>query len=121
MARSVRPELVQTDYELARFVRAQEREARRLGYPPMSLFARNISQGVISAAPVDDDPLMEAVGRFFFQHIGEQDRTVLTQKYTGLSERDRARAVGMSTRGLYDRVTVLLMLLKGYLLVATSK
>lgn len=115
VGRSVHPELVQTDYELGRFIRAQEAEARRLGYPREASFARNIARGTLSVAPMLEDPVMEAVGEFYFQHLGEVGRFILAQKYTGVSEVERARAAGVSRQRLSRVIHSLLHQLKGYL------
>ncbi len=45
MARQVRAEIHQADRELRRFVLYQFAEAKKLGYPTMSAFAREIARG----------------------------------------------------------------------------
>lgn len=117
MARQVRAEIHQADRELRRFILYQFSEARKLGYPTMSAFAREIARGTVSVPPpTDEDPLMEAVGDFYFQHLHELERRVIAEK--NLSEgtlRDRARSVGMSYGRIQRALDRVLERCSGYL------
>jgi len=97
MARQVRAEIHQADRELRRFILYQFGEAKKLGYPTMSAFAREIARGTVSCPPpTEDDPIMEAVGEFYFQHLHELERRVIAEKNLNSSGlRERARAVGL--------------------------
>ena len=48
MARQVRAEIHQADRELRRFILYQFCEAKKLGYPTMSAFAREIARGMFN-------------------------------------------------------------------------
>ena len=109
MARQVRAEIHQADRELRRFILYQFGEAKKLGYPTMSAFAREIARGTVSCPPpTEEDPLMEAVGRFYFQHLTEVERRVIAEKNLSVGNlNQRAKANGM-TRGrlqaIIDRI-----------------
>ena len=98
MARQVRAEIHQADRELRRFVLYQFNEAKKLGYPTMSAFAREIARGTVSVPPpTEEDPLMEAVGEFYFQHLHEVERRVIAEKNLSIGTLyERARRIGMS-------------------------
>jgi len=117
MARQVRAEIHQADRELRRFILYQFNEARKLGYPTMSAFAREIARGTVSVPPpTEEDPLMEAVGEFYFQHLHELERRVIAEK--NLSEgtlRQRARSVGMSYGRIQRALDRVLERCSGYL------
>ena len=98
MARQVRAEIHQADRELRRFINYQHAEYRRLGYPVMATFAREIARGTVSLPPpTEEDPLMEAVGEFYFQHLTEIERRVIAEKNLSAGTLyERARRTGMS-------------------------
>lgn len=98
MGRSVRADIQQADFEMGRFLRAQFEYARRLGFPRMTTFARDIAKGDVGMPPpTEDDPLMDCVGEFYFQHIHEIERRALADKYSGTSsDRERARRIGQT-------------------------
>ena len=109
MARQVRAEIHQADRELRRFILYQFGEAKKLGYPTMSAFAREIARGTVSCPPpTAEDPIMEAVGEFYFQHLHEVERRVIAEKNLASNTlRDRARNIGMSygkLQWLIDRI-----------------
>ena len=102
MGRSVRADIQQADREMGRFIHAQFEHARRLGFPRMTTFARDIARGDVGMPPpTQDDPLMDCVGEFYFQNIREIERRMLADKYSGNgSEYERARRIGQ-TKGRY--------------------
>ena len=106
MARQVRAEIHQADRELRRFINYQLNECRRLGYPIMATFAREIARGTVGLPPpTEEDPIMEAVGEFFYQHIREIDRRILSERYLGMgTEKERAKRASMSVGKI--RVTI---------------
>lgn len=117
MARQVRAEIHQADRELRRFVLYQFNEARKLGYPTMSAFAREIARGTVSCPPpTEDDPIMEAVGEFYFQQLHEVERRVIAEKnLSSTTLRDRARQIGMSYGKLQRAIDRILERCHGYL------
>ncbi len=58
MGRPVDVFLFEAEYEARRYVQAQYSELRRIGYPSMATFAKNISNGGVSCAPTPADPKM---------------------------------------------------------------
>ena len=106
MARQVRAEIHQADRELRRFINYQLNECRRLGYPVMATFAREIARGTVGLPPpTEEDPIMEAVGEFFYQHIREIDRRILSERYLYMgTEKERAKRASMSL-GKYQKTT----------------
>lgn len=116
MGRHVRAEIAMADREMGRFIRAQYAEARRLGYPRMSTFARDIARGDVGMPPpTAEDPIMDAVGAFYWTLL-EIERRVLAGKYlkTG-TEKERARMVGVSVHGLRKRANEILFACSGWL------
>jgi hypothetical protein len=99
VSRKVRAEIYLADYELGRFIRYQQAEARRLGYPIMSTFARDIARGTIGVGPpTEADPVMEAVAEFYHS-LKEIERRILAEKYLDcgtLYERARRASVSVS-------------------------
>ena len=116
MSRKVRAEIYLADYELGRFIRYQQAEARRLGYPIMSTFARDIARGTIGAAPpTEADPVMDAVGDFY-HGLKEIERRVLAEKYLDCGTLyQRARRASMSRGKLQAVIDRLLERCFGYL------
>lgn len=106
MARQVRAEIHQADRELRRFVLYQLNEFRRLGYPVMCTFARDMARGTLGLPPpTSEDPIMEAVGEFYHQHIREIDRRLLSERYLQMgTEKERARRLSQSV-GAYQKTT----------------
>ena len=117
MARQVRAEIHQADRELRRFILYQFGEAKKLGYPTMSAFAREIARGTVSCPPpTEEDPLMEAVGEFYFQHLHEVERRVIAEKNLAAGTLyERARRVGMSYGSLKRAIDRILERCHGYL------
>lgn len=76
MARRIRDELRYADGELRRFVNSQVAEFRRIGYPRMAAFAKDIARGTISLAPTPEDEGMEWVGRFLWTCCNQVEREV---------------------------------------------
>lgn len=97
------------DIEMRRFFAYQASEARKLGYPRMSAFAKDIAKGTLAPAPVEEDPVMDAVGAFYGS-LKEIERRILTEFYEGAgSKTERARALGISRRKFYEKVDRLLV------------
>ena len=116
MGRPVRAEIALADREMGRFIRAQYAELRKLGYPRMATFARDIARGDIGMPPpTGEDPLMDAIGGFYFS-LREIDRRVLSDKYIGLEpETQRARRVSQSVRQNRTSIERLLLRCSGWL------
>ena len=102
MARQVRAEIHQADRELRRFILYQFGEAKKLGYPTMSAFAREIARGTVSCPPpTEEDPLMEAVGEFYFQRLIETERRIISERYMqNGTEKQKAQRLSMSLRSM---------------------
>ncbi len=103
MARKVDPELIAADIALSEFVQYQYNEARRLGYPRMSTFAKDIARGDIGLpAPTEVNPWMELIGKFFWG-LKEVERRIASFHYlkTG-TIKERARACSISVSN-YDK------------------
>ena len=117
MARQVRAEIHQADRELRRFILYQFGEAKKLGYPTMSAFAREIARGTVSCPPpTEEDPLMEAVGEFYFQRLIEHERRILSERYLrNGSEKQRAQRLSMSVRAMSMKTDRMLERLREYL------
>lgn len=117
MARQVRAEIHQADRELRRFVLYQFAEAKKLGYPTMSAFAREIARGTVSVPPpTEEDPLMEAVGEFYFQHLHELERRVIAEKNLAVGTlSQRAKMAGISYGKLQWMINGILKECSGYL------
>lgn len=116
MGRPIRAELSKADREFRRYIRAQQEEYRKLGYPAMAPFAKGIARGDVGMPPpTQEDPLLDAVGGFFFS-LKEIERRVLSDKYTsGDAEAVRVRRVGQSVRQNRVMVERLLLRLDGWL------
>jgi hypothetical protein len=116
MGRPIRCELAKADRELRRYVREQQQEYARLGYPTMSTFARDIARGDIGTPPpTQEDPCMEAVGAFVYS-LKEIERRVLVDKYSSNgAERERCRRVSQSIRQNRVMIDRLLLRLEGWL------
>ena len=116
MARQVRAEIHQADRELRRFINYQLNECRRLGYPIMATFAREIARGTVGLPPpTEEDPVMECIGRFFYGLL-EIERRILSERYlqTG-TEKQRARRLSMSVGSMKLKTDRLLERCVGYL------
>lgn len=104
MAGAVRSDVATADRELRRYLRTQFKNAQALGYPRMSTFARDIARGDIGLPPFEpDDPMMEAIGVFYFQWLRQIERTILSARYLGDGKlKARARMCSMSV-GAFER------------------
>ena len=105
------------DREMRRFIHQQQAEARKLGYPTMSTFARDIARGTVGMPPTQqDEPVIEAVGEFYWK-LREIDRRVLAEKYLDAGTLyERARRVSMSRGSLNRHMDRILERCSGYLL-----
>jgi hypothetical protein len=125
MGRPVVLELRAADYEARRFIRAQGAEARRLGYPTMAAFAKDIARGTVSLMPTPDDERLEFIGRFFF-NLPRPLQQVLFVAYddTGDNSERKAYELGrrlvrkVSRRDYFEYRKHALILLSGYLIAA---
>lgn len=81
MGRPIRAELSRADMEARRFVQSQMAEARKLGYPRMSTFAKDIARGTVSLAPTPEDAILDKVGWFYWQRCNEVERRVMATAY----------------------------------------
>jgi hypothetical protein len=113
VARSVRAEIVKADMELGRFVRQQVAEFDRLGYPKQAAFTKLVSAGTVRVTP-PEDPVLEAVGQFFWQR-NDLQRRVMMDRYLPGTEYEKAKRVSMSPRRLRMEVDRLLTALSGFL------
>jgi hypothetical protein len=103
MPRKVDPELIAADIALSEFVRYQHSEAKKLGYPRMSTFAKDIARGDIGLPPPTEvNPWMELIGKFFWG-LKDIERRIASEHYlkTG-TIKVRARACGISSSN-YDK------------------
>ena len=114
MTRGVRSEILRADMELCRFAKAQMAEAERLGYPKLAAFAKLVSVGNVRAPTPPEDPVLVAVGQFFWSR-GDIQRRVMMDRYSPGTEYEKAKRVSMSVRRLRVEVDRLLTTLSGYL------
>lgn len=116
MARHVRDEIRQADWELSRFCRYQVAEFAKLGYPRDAAFARSIAAGTVGTRPIDDDQVLEAVGSWYWSQLRDIDRRLLSDRALDVgTERERARTIDVSIGTLRSRTNGLLMSLSGWL------
>ena len=116
MARQVRAEIHQADRELRRFINYQLNECRRLGYPIMATFAREIARGTVGLPPpTEEDPIMEAVGSFYYS-LREIDRRLLSERYLAMgTDKERAKRMSQSLGRYYRGLDRLLCECAGFL------
>lgn len=111
----MRDEIRLADGELRRFILYQHQDAARHSYPTQAAFAKDIARGTISTPPTPDDPVMDAVGRFYWS-ILEIERRAAAERYMRDPEHIRARRLGQTVhqfRRMQDRV---LLKLAGFLM-----
>lgn len=96
-------DISRAEAELIRFLRKEWAEARRLGYPPMSAFAKDIARGTLApAAQEAPDPIRDAVGRFYGR-LRLIEKRVLWERYMfGRVGKGGAERVGLH-RSNYTR------------------
>lgn len=63
----------------------------------MAAFAKDMARGTLSLPPIQQDPLMDCVGGFFF-HLKQIERRILAEYYLGKSLYKCAKHVGSSPR-----------------------
>lgn len=117
MGRPVRSEIATADREMGRFIRSQYSELRKLGFPRMATFARDIARGDIGMPPPTQvDPLLDCIGAFFFKELRPIERRMLTDKYlvTG-TQSQRATWVGLSIRRVNQKIESVLYRLSSWL------
>jgi hypothetical protein len=116
LARTVRDELRYADNEARRYVRSQLAEARKLGYPKMAAFAKDIARGTVSLAPTPEDEVLERVGRFLWQFCGDIERRLLASDYgEDYTTHIKAQRLGMSVHRFHRVKERVLLRLSGYL------
>ena len=109
-------DIQRAELELVRFLRKEWGEARKLGYPTMSAFAKDIARGTLAPASQEaPDPVQDAVGRFY-GGLRLQEKRVLWERY--ICERRGKRAadrVGLDRRSCSRIVKRTLTRLSDYL------
>lgn len=105
------------EFHSRRYVRHITAEARKLGFPTMSAFAKDIARGTVSLAPTPDDKQLDYVGRFMWNIAPPIMRRVLFVAYDDSDETAarKAEQVGMTRRQYFDTKEAALVLLTGYL------
>jgi hypothetical protein len=123
VGRPVASELRAADYEAKRYVRTQLAEAKRLGYPTMAAFAKDIARGTVSLMPTPDDERLEYVGRFVWKLPAPLHHTVMVAyDDDGYNAEQKAHQLGrrlsrrISRRQYFDLKEHALILLSGYLI-----
>ncbi len=115
MGRPIRAELANAEREARRYVQSQVAEARKLGYPRMSAFAKDIARGTVCLAPTPEDDILDRVGRFLWR-CTEVERRIVTsaygESYTG---HVKARRLGISFSRFNRVKESVLLRLSGYL------
>lgn len=86
----IRLRLVRARAAAKRFFAFQEAEAKRLGYPSMAAFAKDIARGTVSLAPTPEDPEHEAVGDWFWK-LTEVNRWALIFQFCRIDGRSPER------------------------------
>lgn len=119
MGRPVCPELVAPDQEARNYFKAQNAEARRLGFPTMAAFAKSIARGTVSLAPTPDDPQLEFVGRFMWR-LPPEWFAVISACYddSGETVPYKALKLRIKVRDYYAIRDKVLWSLRGYLMAA---
>jgi hypothetical protein len=123
VGRPVAQDLRAADFEAKRYVRTQLAEAKRLGYPTMAAFAKDIARGTVSLMPTPDDVRLEYVGRFMWR-LPEPLRQSVMIAYDddGYNAEQKAYQLGrrlarkISRRQYFDLKEHALILLSGYLI-----
>lgn len=105
------------DLELGRYIRHEYAALRKLGYPMMAAFAREIARGTISLPPpTAEDPVMEVVGQFYSRLMLHEKR-IMFDKYLGAwSAQSRAKNMGISTGRLQRKINRVLERLERHLM-----
>lgn len=116
MARPVRDELRYADMEARRFVQSQMAEAKKLGFPRMTSFAKEMARGTISLAPTPEDAGLELVGRFYWRRCNEIERRVMATAYgENFTTHVKAHRLGISIGRYHRLVERLLVRLREHL------
>jgi hypothetical protein len=121
MARKVDEELRPAEIEIKRFIGYQYSEAKKLGYPTQSTFAKNIGKGDIGVPPPTVvDPDMDCIGMFFWG-LKDIDRRILAERYleTG-TQYEQARRCGLSIDNFNRKVNRILVECKSWLRCAAA-
>jgi hypothetical protein len=96
--------------EVRRFIRAQAAECEKIGYPKQAAFAKHIALGVVRSAPIEDDPVMDCVGRWYWNDglVAPGDRRILSLRFSGLTQPQCASELRITVRFMRGRVDRLL-------------
>jgi hypothetical protein len=121
MARKVDEELRPAEIELRRFVNYQWNEAKKLGYPRMSTFARDIARGDIGVAPPTEvDPTMDSIGAFFWGLKDIQRRIIVIRYLEAGTQYEQARLCSMSIDNFNKKVREILVECKSWMRCAAA-
>lgn len=121
----LRAKLIRARIAARQFFQAQDREARKLGFPSFSAFARNLQSGAmrVQGWRLDDSDL-EMVGRWFFG-LAWVNRWALIFQYDetneGSPESRAKRHYGWGRDKYQRRIKSLLTELGGVLVVCAQK
>lgn len=113
-------DLLRAEMELIRFLRKEWAECRKLGYPPMSAFAKDIARGTLApAAQEEPDPVLDAVAGFC-RHLSLRERLVLHERYiAGRNGKMGAESTGLTKRTFNRTLRRIIERLSGYLVKHT--
>jgi hypothetical protein len=121
MARKVDEELRPAEIELKRFIGYQWAEARKLGYPTMATFAKNIARGDIGCPPpTEADPDMDSIGMFFWGLKDIQRRIVVEHYLETGSQYEQARRLGISPESFRKKMNQILNECKAWMRCAEA-
>jgi len=117
VSRPIQPELYMAGLQASRYVQSQWAEARRLGYPRLAAFAKEVSRGTVTLPPTPEDPALEQVGRFYWRLCKDIERSVLDKAYGdgGGTPYQHAKSLGMSLRRFHRVRERILLRLDGFL------
>ena len=121
MARKIDEELRPAEQELKRFIGYQWAEAKKLGYPRMSAFAKDIARGDIGVPPpTEADPEMDSMGMFFWG-LKEIQRRIIVERYveTG-TQYEQAKRCGLSIDNFNKKVREILVECKAWMRCALA-
>jgi hypothetical protein len=121
MARQVDEELRPAELELKRFISYQWSEYRKLGFPSMSTFARNIARGDIGVPPpTQADPDMDCIGSFFWGLKDIQRRIIAMRYIDSGTQYEQARSVSLCVDNFNKKVREILVECKSWMRCAAA-
>jgi hypothetical protein len=92
---------IYAEIEAKRFMRDRDSHANRLWFKPYAAFAVEISNGTVSAAPIEADPAMDVVAKFYNALDEEDHRRWTAQFGVDGTYRERAASVDLKPSGLH--------------------